>query len=96
MNPALSTEDHTALWEAACQRNGFNCLPIYDLELVGLTGNIFIFDVRFQNPDGGIFHLGPCCGEDPSTIPPQAVFSYRVLELSFEEYVVLDLPVYSP
>jgi hypothetical protein len=42
------------------------------------------------------YQLGPCCGADPATTPPQTEFTFRVARDRSGQYKVLDLPVYVP
>jgi len=53
--------------------------------------------VWVYNPasDGSPFELGPCCGADPATSPPQTEFVFTV-EWQDGLFKVLELPVYLP
>lgn len=95
-NPDLDPEDYSTLWQHGCQMNGLQCLTVRtaDFNQVNSTGE-YIFTVEFNNPDGSIFVLTACCGEDPTT-PPQSQFDYRVVEIEDGQFRVLDLPVYMP
>jgi len=95
-NHDLTVEDHTALWERACQWNGLNCLALRSATLVTQQADVFTFSVEFSNPDGSLFILGPCCGADETTMPPLSRFDIRVRRDADGQFKVLDLPVYSP
>jgi hypothetical protein len=95
-NHDLTVEDHAALWERACKWNGLNCLATRSVTLVDHQGDRFTFSVEFSNPDGSLFILGPCCGEDATSMPPLTRFDIRVSRMANDQFKVLDLPVYSP
>jgi hypothetical protein len=97
LNPSLDPDEHTALWRNACTLNGFQCLDVRNATFNELTGEgEYIFTVEFNNPDGTLFVLGPCCGATEAEMPPVSQFEYRVIEDADGNYVVLDLPVYVP
>lgn len=95
-NPDIDPGDHTALWEAGCSGNGLQCLPVRSLSLMEHTGDIYLFTVEFNNPDGSLFVRGPCCGADETEMPSTSKFEVRVQESEDGKYLVLDLPVYIP
>lgn len=96
MNPALPENDHAALWRNACRINGFQCLPVHQvLEIEKFSLNEYRLKVQFQNPEGSVFILGPCCGADEEEMPPIAEFDVYVIERDGNFYVV-SLPVYVP
>jgi hypothetical protein len=95
-NPDLDPEDREGLLARACQQNGFQCLQVQVATFNELTENgEYVFTVQFLDPNGELFVLGPCCGEEPET-PPEFQFEYRVVKNGFGDYQVLDLPVYVP
>lgn len=96
-NPDLDpADDQEALLLRACQQNGFQCLQIQTATFNELTEKgEYIFTVQFQNQEGELFELGPCCGEEPEKAP-QFQFEYRVVKNGYGDYQVLDLPVYVP
>jgi hypothetical protein len=95
-NPDLNLDDHAALWNNGCTINGFQCLTIRTINFNELNDSgEYIFTVEFNDPDGNIFVLEPCCGESPTT-PPQFQFEYRVIQDGYGKFKVLDLPVYVP
>ncbi len=100
-NPDLAPEDKAGLLQAACELNGFMCLsPLsITLSIIEIRENQpqeFVFEVTFANPDGSEFVLGPCCGADEETMPPQTYFTVRVACDNDTICQVLDLPPYVP
>lgn len=96
-NPSLDPDDHLALWENACTINGNQCgLLVRTMEFKERRGDVYSFIVEFNNPDGTLFILGPCCGGNAADFPPVSQFEYRVKKLSSGKFVVLDMPVYVP
>lgn len=96
-NPNLDPDDHPALWENACTINGNQCdLLMRAMKFKERTGDVYSFIVEFNNPDGTLFILGPCCGGSATDFPPVSEFEYRVMKLSNGKFVVLDMPVYVP
>ena len=95
-NPDLDPADHADLWQSGCQLNGLKCLTVRSATFTRVNEACeFVFIVEFNAPDGSLFKLGPCCGEDPPT-QPQSQFAYRVVEDGDGHFGVLDLPVYMP
>lgn len=96
-NPEIPPQDHAQLLQAACRYNGFMCfLPLHEVvSQEQVAADEFHFVVEFQNADGTLFELGPCCGADPNSQPPVSQFEYTVV---FQEgsYRVVELPVYVP
>ena len=96
-NPEIDPADHTALLKNACTTNGFQCLQI---KLAGIerkpSPNEYVFAVQFQNDDGSLFVLGPCCGASETEQPPVSFFEIRVLKVAEGEFRVLDMPPYMP
>jgi hypothetical protein len=96
-NPEIDPDNHAALFRNACTINGAQCLEIGSIVLEDLfTPWEFKFVVQFKNDDGSIFELGPCCGETESDQPPQSVFVYTVVKTATDDYVVMEMPVYTP
>jgi len=96
MNPALPEEDDAALWRNACRINGYQCLPIRQvLEIEKFSLNEYHLKVEFQNPDGSVFILGPCCGADEEEKPPVSQFDVYLIGRDDIFYVV-SLPVFVP
>ena len=95
-NPDLDPDDYVALWQSGCQLNGLKCLTIRSATFTKVNeAGEFVYIVEFNAPDGSLFVLGACCGEEPVT-PSQSQFEYRVVESEDGEYRVLDIPVYVP
>lgn len=96
-NPTLSEDDKAALLQAACEFNGFICLEILSAELMaGNDGTEIVFKVKFANPDGSEFVLGPCCGASEEEMPPVSTFTAHVLCEDDGSCLVMDLPPYVP
>lgn len=95
-NPGVDPGDRAALWRNACQINGAQCLPVRSASLMEQTMDVYRFTVEFDNPDGALFVLGPCCGGNEADFPPVSQFEYRVRKQENGKFVVLDLPVYIP
>jgi hypothetical protein len=96
-NPTLDPNDHEGLFQNACQINGFVCnLAIRNYVSESQPSETeFVFTVEFQRADGEPFSLGPCCGADPTEMPPVTQFEFRV-QAANGKYLVMDLPVYQP
>ncbi len=95
-NPDVDPHDRAILWERGCQQNGLQCLTVRSATLKDQNGEAFTFIVEFNNPDGSLFVLGPCCGADETDMPPQSKFNYRVIKSAEGKFLVMDLPVYVP
>ncbi len=95
-NPDTDPDDHATLWQNGCQVNGFQCLTVRTATFNERTAKgEYILTVEFNLPDGSLFVLEACCGENPTT-PPQFQFEYRVVEGGDGQFRVLDMPVYMP
>lgn len=96
-NPTIEPDDQVALLRAACEINGFMCLPILDSTLVETHNEQdFVYEVTFTNPDGSLFVLGPCCGADEETMPPVSEFNVQVRCENETSCQVLDLLPWAP
>lgn len=96
-NPDIVPTDFVNLWQHACEFNGLRCLPAGDLlSQMQTTPTEFHFLVEFQNDDGSLFVLGPCCGATEEEMPPVSQFEYTVVLGLNGQYRVLELPVYVP
>ena len=94
-NPDVDPADHAALLQAACTFQ-LRCMRV--LRVVSqqaLAGNQFQFVAEFANPDGSQFVLGPCCGEDETSMPPVSQFEYLVENVG-GRFLVHGSPVYVP
>lgn len=96
-NPETDPADQAALMENACTHNGYQCLKI---KLAGIeykpSPDEYVFGVQFQNEDGSVFVLGPCCGAPETEQPPVSFFEIRVVKVADGEFRVLDMPPYMP
>jgi hypothetical protein len=96
-NPSVAPDDRLTLWENACTINGNECdLLVRTVTFQERKGDEYSFLVEFNDPDGTMFILGPCCGGSATDFPPVSEFEYRVKKLSNGKFVVLDMPVYVP
>ncbi len=99
INPDLNPEDRAGLLRAACEHNGYHCLRLRDVIASDIRPaqdgpQMVFFTVQLEAPNGEIFALGPCCGEESGL--PQTQFSFAVRQASDGTYQVLELPPYSP
>ena len=96
-NPDTDPADQAALMENACTHNGYQCLKI---KLAGIeykpSPDEYVFGVQFQNDDGSVFVLGPCCGASETEQPPVSFFEIRVVKVAEGEFIVMDMPPYMP
>jgi hypothetical protein len=96
-NPDVDPEDQAALLERACTVNGFVCLSLRQIvEANEAGGDQFRFQVEFQDSDGSLFVLGPCCGASAEEMPPVSTFDFEVRRTEGGRYLVMDLPVNRP
>jgi hypothetical protein len=96
MNPDVPSHYRDALLQQACTVNGFLCLEVKSvLQEEQLDALIYRFTVEFQNEDGSLFILGPCCGASEEEMPPQSEFQFTVI-LREGRYQVMELPVSVP
>lgn len=102
-NPGVS--DNLELIRRGCEENGLNCLAVRNiivdpsvstegLNEKGLYDRIIPFSVTFGKKDGGLFEIGPCCGEEDNG----ERFSEFTIFLAEKNgnYLVLTLPPYTP
>ncbi len=96
MNPDLPTTDFAALLENGCTNNGLQCKLVREIiQEEQISPQVFKFTIEFNNDDGSLFTLGPCCGEDATEQPLQSQFEYTVLKDS-DQFLVQELPQYVP
>jgi len=96
LNPSIDETEIETLWRNACTINGFQCLPIKRiLNVEKFSLNEYHLRVEFQNPDGSLFLLGPCCGASEEEMPPVSQFDVYVIERS-GDYYITSLPVFVP
>ena len=96
-NPGTDSNDHTTLLENACTLNGMQCLQA---KIIGLEEEFpnekYVFLVEFLDHNGTLFMLGPCCGDDEASSPPQSVFLFTVIKTDQNKFTVMDMPPYAP
>ena len=93
-NPTIDPSNHAALFKNACENNGAQCLKISGAPILDrISDRDFVFLVEFERADGSIFSRGPCCGGPQ---PPARSFSFDVMQISEEEFLVMDTPIYVP
>jgi hypothetical protein len=96
-NPLVDPQDHASLLRDACTVNGAVCLQVFSIELVPTDyDRVFVFKVQFQQDDGSLFVMGPCCGANETDSPPQSSFLLRLSNESGDRMLVLDMPPYLP
>jgi hypothetical protein len=97
MNPDLDPEDRSGLLAQGCEFNGLVCMRMGDVLSTERTGEgEYTFTVQFLREDGEVFVLGPCCGEDETSMPPVSEFQVRAARDGSKEFKALDLPPYVP
>jgi hypothetical protein len=95
-NPELDPNDHLALWTWACDNQLLQCLEVRSTTFKELQGDSYVFQVEFNNPDGSLFVLGPCCGANLTDMPPVSQFDYTVSRNAEHRLVVMNTPPYVP
>ena len=96
-NPLIDPQDHATLLQNACTTNGFLCLQWQSIELEQtISETEFVFTVQFQQSDGSLFVLGPCCGATETEFPPLSSFSFRVSPGPDGTLLVMDMVPYMP
>jgi hypothetical protein len=95
-NTEIDPADHVALWTWACDNQSLQCLEVRSATFKELRGDNYIFQVEFNNPEGSLFVLGPCCGADETEMPPVSQFEYTVARTADGKFVVMNPPPYVP
>ena len=95
-NPEINSEDHVALWTWVCENKILQCLEVRSATFTKLVGDSYIFQVEFNNPDGSLFVLGPCCGANETEMPPVSQFEFTVSRTANGKFVVMNTPPYVP
>jgi hypothetical protein len=95
-NPEIDPEDRIALWTWVCDNQLLQCLEVRSVTFQKLVGDSHIFQVEFNNPDGSLFVLGPCCGANETEMPPISQFEFTVTRTSEGKFVVMNTPPYVP
>ena len=95
-NPEIDPNDHVALWTWVCDHQLLQCLEVRSSTFQQLVGDSYIFQVEFNNPDGSLFVLGPCCGANETEMPPVSQFEFTVARNPEGKFVVMNTPPYVP
>ena len=95
-NPDADPSDHATLWASACEMSGLQCLEVRTATFKDLQGDTYVFQVEFNNADGSLFILGPCCGANETEMPPVSQFEHKVTRNASGQFVVMNLPPYVP
>jgi hypothetical protein len=95
-NTEIDPNDHVALWTWACDHQLLQCLEVRSATFRELRGDSYIFQVEFNNPDGSLFVLGPCCGANETEMPPVSQFEYTVSRKTDHKFAVMNMPPYVP
>jgi hypothetical protein len=95
-NPENDPADHVALWRWVCESRILQCLEVRKATFKNLQGDTYVFQVEFNNADGSLFVLGPCCGANEIEMPPVSQFEYKVTRNASGQFMVMDLPPYVP
>ncbi|MFA7216584.1 MAG: hypothetical protein WC095_01225 [Candidatus Paceibacterota bacterium] len=104
-NPEISSLNKIELIKTGCEQNGLNCLPVRSivvdpsvsvdgLNKNGLYDRIVPYTVTFEKIGGGLFEIGPCCGEEDNG-QRFSEFTVFIAEKN-GSYLVLTLPPYTP
>ena len=95
-NPEVDPNDPAALWMWACDNQLLQCLEVRSVTFDQLVEDSYIFQVEFNNPDGSLFVLGPCCGATETEMPPVSQFVFTVIRNADGRFVVMNTPPYVP
>jgi hypothetical protein len=95
-NPEVALADHVQLLKNACEINGYSCLLVRSATFKELRGDTYAFQVEFNNADGSLFVLGPCCGGNETDMPPVSQFKYEVTRNAEGRFLVMKEPVAGP
>jgi hypothetical protein len=95
-NPEIDPNDPIALWTWVCENQLLQCLEVRSTTFKELVGDSYVFQVEFNNPDGSLFVLGPCCGANETEMPPVSQFEFTVNRTADGKFVVMNTPPYVP
>jgi hypothetical protein len=95
-NPEIDPNDPVALWTWVCDNQLLQCLEVRSATFEQLVGDAYIFQVEFNNPDGSLFVLGPCCGATETEMPPVSQFEFTVTRNADGKFLVMNTPPYVP
>ena len=91
-NPEVDASDYVALWTWACDNRLLQCLEARSATLLHQEGDTYVFQVEFNNSDGSLFVLGPCCGANETEMPPESQFEFTVTKNAEGRFVVPYVP----
>ena len=95
-NPEIDPNDKLALWAWVCDNQLLQCLEVRSVTFKEQVGDSYLFQVEFNNPDGSLFVLGPCCGANETEMPPVSQFEFTVTRHTDGKFVVVNTPPYVP
>lgn len=95
-NPEIDPSNYVGLWTWACGNRLLQCLEVRSVTLMHQETDTYVFQVEFNNPDGSLFVLGPCCGATATEMPPVSQFEYTVMKNADGKFVVMNMPPYVP
>ena len=95
-NPEIDPNDQVALGTWVCDHQLLQCLEVRSATFQQQVGDSYIFQVEFNNPDGNLFVLGPCCGANETEMPPVSQFEFTVSRTADGKFVVMNTPPYVP
>jgi len=95
-NPEIDPNDRVALWSWVCDNQLLQCLEVRSITFQEIVGDSYTFQVEFNNPDGSLFVLGPCCGANETEMPPVSQFEFTVTRNADGKFVVMNTPPYVP
>jgi hypothetical protein len=95
-NSEIDASDHVALWTWVCENKLLQCLEVRSTEFMHQEGDNYVFQVEFNNPDGSLFVLGPCCGANETEMPPVSQFEFTVTRNADGKFLVMNTPPYVP
>lgn len=95
-NTQIEPADRLALWRWVCENRLLQCLEVRSAVLQHQEAEVYVFQVEFNNPDGSLFVLGPCCGANETEMPPVSEFEFTVIRNPGRKFVVMNTPPYVP
>jgi hypothetical protein len=95
-NTEIDPNDRIALWTWVCENRLLQCLEVRSATFQQMVGDAYIFQVEFNNSDGSLFVLGPCCGANETEMPPVSQFEFAVSRSADGKFVVMNTPPYVP
>lgn len=93
--PNVDPADYPALLQGMCRIH--QCLKVRQVvSSLQWRDDYFLIGVQLEDPEGGVFTFGPCCGASLEEFPPRSVFEYLVMKRDDATFVVIGLPPYVP